>query len=319
MERGVTHYATELESGPSTDSESEVWFHVGRTARSYRDYWHLSRLAFACDSSGAEAARRNSCQNNLRQLGLALQNHHDTLGHLPDAGAKKPWPVQLGPFFEQPQLVLLFEQFGSNRKEIGIYVSTFHCPSDQSIEMDDPDADAAGAHDVKGNYGLNWGQNTYGWQNRPGPFILGHGTEFREVTDGLSNTLIMMEMLQAPTQTVKANQKGRDRRGRIFINVPASHQIMCKYPPNSAERDRSNCEHKPELGLPCQDDYPSGTESLFHLTSRSRHPGGVNALLCDASVHFYGDDIELGIWRMLASMAGGEVTAQDGMIDVLGR
>ena len=171
---------------------------------------------------------------------------------------------------------------------------------------------------MKGNYGLNWGQNTYGWQGQPGPFT-GKGTEFREVTDGLSNTLVMMEMLQAPTETVKSNEKGRDRRGRIFIDVPASHHIMCRFPPNSPEPDRSNCEHKPEQGLPCQDDYPGGTESLFHLTSRSHHPGGVNALLCDGSVQYYSDDIELGIWRMLASMAGGEVTAEDGMIDVLGR
>ena len=33
---------------------------------------------------------------------------------------------------------------------------------------------------------------------------------------------------------------------------------------------------------------------------RSRHSGGVNAVLCDGSVHYYRDDIELGIWRLLA-------------------
>jgi prepilin-type processing-associated H-X9-DG protein len=43
--------------------------------------------------------------------------------------------------------------------------------------------------------------------------------------------------------------------------------------------------------------------------ARSRHPGGVNAAMCDASVRFVSDGIDLQAWRALATRDGGEVEA----------
>ena len=43
------------------------------------------------------------------------------------------------------------------------------------------------------------------------------------------------------------------------------------------------------------------------VTSRSRHLGGVNVMLCDASVHFVTDSINLATWMALATMAEGEL------------
>src|SRR5438874_1209915 len=65
-----------------------------------------------------EAAARLSCQNNLKQIGLALHNHHDSFGYFPTAGANsqaegdnisatqagfetKGWCYQILPFVEQ--------------------------------------------------------------------------------------------------------------------------------------------------------------------------------------------------------------------------
>lgn len=45
--------------------------------------------------------------------------------------------------------------------------------------------------------------------------------------------------------------------------------------------------------------------------ARSRHPGGVNALLCDGSVRFIKDTIALPTWRALGSMSGSEVLSAD--------
>ncbi len=76
-----------------------------------------------------EAARRTQCQNNLRQIGLAIQNHHDTLkvfpsgGTIPWAGsgyagtplptrdATMSWPFQILPFIEQTNVQSLKTAF----------------------------------------------------------------------------------------------------------------------------------------------------------------------------------------------------------------
>jgi prepilin-type processing-associated H-X9-DG protein len=47
---------------------------------------------------------------------------------------------------------------------------------------------------------------------------------------------------------------------------------------------------------------------FYHV--RSNHPGGVNALLADGSVHFVGDAIALNAWRSLGTCSGGETPSQ---------
>ena len=47
------------------------------------------------------------------------------------------------------------------------------------------------------------------------------------------------------------------------------------------------------------------------MGSRSRHPGGVNGLLCDGSVRYFKDSIALPAWQGLSTMRGGEVLSSD--------
>ena len=47
------------------------------------------------------------------------------------------------------------------------------------------------------------------------------------------------------------------------------------------------------------------------MTSRSYHPGGVNALFGDGSVKFIKDNIDGTSWRALGTVAGGEVVSSD--------
>jgi prepilin-type processing-associated H-X9-DG protein len=45
--------------------------------------------------------------------------------------------------------------------------------------------------------------------------------------------------------------------------------------------------------------------------ARSLHPGGVNALFCDGHVFFAKNTVNLGVWRAVATCAGGEVVSAD--------
>ena len=85
----------------------------------------------------------------------------------------------------------------------------------------------------------------------------------------------------------------------------SSHQVSTLLGPNSQAPDYGACWHDPARKAPCIRNTADGPN--HHIASRSRHPGGVNTLLGDGSVHFIRDSINLVTWRALSSRAGGEV------------
>src|SRR5436853_3249264 len=60
-----------------------------------------------------EAAARMSCQNNLKQLGLAVHNYHDAFGQFPPArvgrDAYATWPILIAPYIEAQNLYNLWD------------------------------------------------------------------------------------------------------------------------------------------------------------------------------------------------------------------
>jgi prepilin-type processing-associated H-X9-DG protein len=62
-------------------------------------------------------------------------------------------------------------------------------------------------------------------------------------------------------------------------------------------------DNLPELNLPCEGIWSFEDTAA----SRSRHPGGVQGLMADGSVHFFSNTIDVvNIWRPLAFMADGK-------------
>jgi prepilin-type N-terminal cleavage/methylation domain-containing protein len=198
------------------------------------------------------------------------------------------------------------------------------------------------AQDYKGNYGLNWGTGYYNQQrnvwdfstqsNRPslpGPFenpeTVGLGANQKEVpkfiklkqiSDGTSKTLMFIEMRQAPTGGPPDTLI--DRRGRLWIPAFMTYQISTLILPNGAATctaaqmektgcgvDRGACvEANGAVGMPCEDGV-AGAQS--NVGARSRHPGGVSLALCDSSVRFVANDVDIQVWRAAGSRAGQEV------------
>jgi prepilin-type N-terminal cleavage/methylation domain-containing protein/prepilin-type processing-associated H-X9-DG protein len=269
------------------------------------------------------AAARLQCSNNLKQWGLAMHNYHDAQGTLPIGARNNPrqtWVIFLWPYMEQDPLAnglnLNTQQFYTPPATVyftlngrtGAKVSQYYCPSDNGSDLDD-----AGAQYQRrrGNYVVNWGQVYYDnppAQSVPGaaPFAHMNGkrntpshTHFTDITDGLSNTLLMSEYLMAKSH------KDNDWRGDIQ-NDDGVFKFMTFNTPNSTAPDVVN------WSIPDNDPLmPVISAGVQHNTARSRHTGGVNASLCDGSVRFIQNSISLATWRAMGTMNGNEVVSSD--------
>jgi type II secretory pathway pseudopilin PulG len=242
-----------------------------------------------------------------------------------------PFVVYLLPYLEESALFALYdfhkdaqEQYNTAGSVVGKLLPSFQCPSD--TPQDAGACSGASGEDWKGNYGVNWGAYVTACQrpkagplmelgdsegdcpNPPAllhwaPFHIEFGARISQITDGTNATLAMMELLQTP-----ADIGGTcDRRARIWCEKPGCYTVMTRNLPNSRLRDEGNCSGN-IFDAPCNDLPNQATARVgSHNASRSRHPGGVQVLMCDSSGHFVSNDIDLSVWRAMSTMAAGEV------------
>jgi prepilin-type processing-associated H-X9-DG protein len=178
------------------------------------------------------------------------------------------------------------------------------CPSDT------PQTDS-GTGITYHNYAVNFGNTTYD-QDRQGarlnpymgvtfmgaPFSPRVAHAVKDITDGLSNTLLAAEVRQGVPN---------DRRGWVWFQPAGSFETF--YAPNSSSGDSiygSFCSPTPPPGLPCVAAPPGPNVDI--IAARSQHPGGVNVALCDGSCRFVSNDIDINVWRNLGSSQDGLVT-----------
>jgi prepilin-type N-terminal cleavage/methylation domain-containing protein/prepilin-type processing-associated H-X9-DG protein len=281
----------------------------------------LIALLLPAVQAAREAARRMQCVNNLKQLALATQNYHDIharfplggVGHDPITGAyaptqayRQPFVESILPYIEQGTLYAAYNMNDwyedvANLTVRATQIATYNCPSDQPILF----YKTATVYDVKGSYGVNWGQGTYFTPVLKGPFWLSYGASLAEVTDGSSNTIEMPELRQTPSPDIAH----LDRRARIWNDDSATYQVTARLTPNSSSPDVGTCMNNPIPNTPCINSTASSL--TFYIGSRSAHPGGVNASFCDGSVHFIKNTINPSVWLALFSAAGGEIISAD--------
>ncbi len=114
------------------------------------------------------------------------------------------------------------------------------------------------------------------------------------VTDGLSNTLMVAEVLQG---------RGSDLRGFAWWSAAAAASTY--YGPNTVSPDvtTQNCATDVLANLPCV----NSTAAPWINSFRSRHTGGVQACMGDGSVQFFSQTIDVPTWQNLGTFGDGNV------------
>ena len=277
------------------------------------------------------AARRTACTSNMRQMGLALHAYEGSHGCLPAGLINGGYStfVALLPFVEQGPL---FQQIDFSHGEydaapsppgsLPVYyidpvrktqVPLYRCPAD-------PRTSEAALISYAGNAGTDRSGDTENGLFRSANHSFygsetSHCVRVAEVTDGLSNTAAMAEVL--------TTEEG-DPRGRRFT-------ARTSYPLGQRDAFIADCLSLPIeassfgfFGQRWTNGSISGTRYNHLLTPNTRsctnsgnvpsglwapaseHGGGINLLLADGAVRFVNDAINSRVWRGLGTVNGGE-------------
>ncbi len=262
-----------------------------------------------------EAARRAQCRNNLKQLGLALHNYHDTHGVLP-MGFHWPlgtgWSYHLLPFLGQTALYSSMTvgtpttattsiwRNGSPEAALSVLLPVLRCPSSASppavVNVNGIDrrvpcdylACASGVRTTDSGTSVNG----IGVANLDGTFYRTSSVRLSDVRDGTSNTIGVGETFYESSE-LDHWAIGSDDLGRN--NTPDS-------------ADASEFLGSLGVNLNLYDDG-SGTDAL-EISFKSRHVGGCQFLLLDGSIRFLSENISQYTRQALGTRGGSDVVGE---------
>jgi prepilin-type N-terminal cleavage/methylation domain-containing protein/prepilin-type processing-associated H-X9-DG protein len=271
------------------------------------------------------AAARMSCQNNLKQLGLAFHNHENTNHVFPASYIftypplkSSSWGTALLPYFEQDNLARRYDFNGNivdpgNQAVIITHLKVMQCPaaipnrlysftlpagSIPGITMDLTwQASATDYGVTSGVLGRFYSFNNLSTADEHGLLQINSPAKVGDVTDGLSNTIMIGEIAGRP----QVYQQGRAVPGATTQGAGWGDPLN-----GESWMAGSLFDGTGSTG-PC-------VINCTNLTTRglySFHSGGANVLLGDGSVRLLSSGINPGTFAALVTRAGGEVPGSD--------
>ena len=280
----------------------------------------LISLLLPAVQAAREAARRMSCQNNLRQLGIALHNYHDALGVFPPHQLTSPprnWLTLLLPYFEQNNAHALYRFDAAwndplNQPAVNTPIKILLCPSTPG---------GAGRKD-QFSASITAAVSDYATPNNMPPIaytangltppadtqgiINGHvGVRIPQITDGTSSTAFAVEDAGRPIHWLK------------YGRGPNSTTVGCGNDDVAGGRVSGSAWADPASGLPVHTFAASGLTCpgpcAMNCTNNNEpyafHRTGINIVFADGSVRFIQQNIKLESFFAMMTKAGGEVVA----------
>jgi prepilin-type processing-associated H-X9-DG protein len=296
----------------------------------------LVALLLPAVQAAREAARRIQCANNLKQIGLALQNYHDEVSAFPpgwvaridpvtgdNAGPGWGWATMILAEMEQPALfnainLSLAVELPANLTARVTRISTLACPSDASFQVNFTVVDSTtstttpgapicvvASSSYPGSYGKSDPSSLYpysptdgppGRDNAEGLFFRNRSIRIAEITDGTSMTIAAGERSQNLSRATWA--------GAITNAAVPITELQAENGLDPEGGDALVVSHTGELNGP--NSIPAHADQFW-----ARHPGGAQFAFADGSVRFIKERRPLPIFQALATRSGGEVLSAD--------
>ena len=293
----------------------------------------LVALLLPAVQSAREASRRSTCSNHLKQLALGVHNFNDTKGSFPRNGTKitqgSPsgygttstswsWLARMLSYIE---LDAMYQEGNIDDASILGNVVTpkshtvFFCPSDNA-KAESPSKNRAngwitgdcGLANYKGIQGSNWC-----WGDYPHTPPGGTCHSFWYVPDGYGNGCFHRNDILTPLKLTDIKD-GTSNTFMLGEDIPslngwcswvyANHAVgTCGIPPNTNISKMYPISNKG----PANGENGAWTNTF---SFRSRHPNGLQFAYADGSVHYIRENIDLGMYRALSTISGGETTAE---------
>jgi type II secretory pathway pseudopilin PulG len=292
----------------------------------------LVALLLPAVQAAREAARRSQCSNQLKQFILAAHNYHDTLLAFPAGRNRRDHSVHaaLLPYYEQTNVHNLVDyskswNHANNAAARGTTIAFFNCPSDPQSAV--PAGYAGTSYRANQGSGVLWdlppsnsSNVNFGMPAPNGVFYADTWLNMASITDGTSNTAAFSE-----------HQKGDFNQGIATMAdtlAPGTH-------PADADAAMADCiaidpkdlafQGRSDVGAPWIQGYhsttiyfhvlpPNGRSCMFPpgriaTSAASQHPGGVMLALCDGSVRFVSQTINILTWRDIGQRDDGRANA----------
>ncbi len=308
----------------------------------------LIALLLPAVQQAREAARRSSCKNNMKQIGLALHNYHDVMRSFPmavGAHGKPNWRIFILPYLDQAPLYNQLSTsgagfyahspapsgtppvagFSGNTVLRNLVLNVYNCPS--SVNANFANASNLSYNSMTVHYvGISGatpdpaaranvctGNFNNGGANycKNGLMLAFESAKIRDCTDGTSNTIIVSEQSgQVNGRDISANALGAFHG---IANAPWNAGTTFPFTASVGGTYPSGIttvRYPPNAFRRSGASGPAASHYSFNTVINSMHVGGLHVLMADGAVRFLSENIDFTTLTELCAKDDGQVIGE---------